>query len=41
MSTEVEVSAIEDAFEEYIQRKDIAILLINQHVRNCVSVRTG
>jgi V-type H+-transporting ATPase subunit F len=25
--------AIERAFEEYTERKDIAILLINQHVR--------
>lgn len=27
------MSAIEEAFQEYTERKDIAILLINQHVR--------
>ena len=29
---ETQVSAIEAAFQEYTERKDIAILLINQHV---------
>ena len=28
-----EVLAIENAFQEFTERKDIAILLINQHVR--------
>ena len=31
--TETQVSAIEAAFQEFTERKDIAILLINQHVR--------
>ena len=31
--SETNVSVIESAFEEYTQRKDIAIVLINQHVR--------
>ena len=30
---ETQVSAIEAAFDEFTERKDIAILLINQHVR--------
>jgi len=32
LTTEMETSAIEKTFEEFTQRKDIAILLINQHV---------
>ena len=32
---ETQVSAIEAAFQEFTERKDIAILLINQHVRLC------
>ena len=31
-SQETQVSAIEAAFQDYTERKDIAILLINQHV---------
>ncbi|KAI0702452.1 vacuolar ATP synthase [Cytidiella melzeri] len=31
-TTETQVSTIEAAFQEYTERKDIAILLINQHV---------
>ena len=31
--SETEVHNIENAFSEYTQRDDIAILLINQHVR--------
>jgi V-type H+-transporting ATPase subunit F len=31
--TETEVHTIEAAFSEFTQREDIAILLINQHVR--------
>lgn len=31
LSTETQVSTIEAAFQEYTERKDIAILLINQH----------
>lgn len=34
---ETHVPAIEAAFEEFTQRKDIAILLINQHV--CIHYR--
>jgi vacuolar-type H+-ATPase subunit F/Vma7 len=30
---ETQVSTIEAAFQEFTERKDIAILLINQHVR--------
>lgn len=30
---ETQVPIIEAAFQEYTERKDIAILLINQHVR--------
>lgn len=30
---ETQVSVIEAAFQEFTERKDIAILLINQHVR--------
>jgi hypothetical protein len=30
---ETEIQSIEDTFSEYTQREDIAILLINQHVR--------
>ena len=30
---ETQVSAIEAAFQDFTERKDIAILLINQHVR--------
>lgn len=29
---ETQVSTIEAAFQEYTERKDVAILLINQHV---------
>jgi V-type H+-transporting ATPase subunit F len=29
---ETQTSAIESAFQEFTERKDIAILLINQHV---------
>jgi hypothetical protein len=32
-SPETEVQSIEATFNEYTQREDIAILLINQHVR--------
>ena len=32
MLPETQVSTIEAAFQEYTERKDIAILLINQHV---------
>lgn len=32
---ETQVSAIEAAFQEFTERKDIAILLINQHVWPC------
>ncbi|KAJ3490500.1 hypothetical protein NLI96_g1384 [Meripilus lineatus] len=32
VDSKVQASTIEDAFEEYTQRKDIAILLINQHL---------
>jgi V-type H+-transporting ATPase subunit F len=32
LTAETETSAIEKTFEEFTQRKDIAILLINQHV---------
>ena len=32
--TETQVSTIEAAFQEFTERKDIAILLINQHVSN-------
>ena len=30
--TETQVSTIESAFHDFTERKDIAILLINQHV---------
>ncbi len=30
---ETEIQSIEAGFSEYTQREDIAILLINQHVR--------
>lgn len=30
---ETQVSTIEAAFQDFTERKDIAILLINQHVR--------
>jgi vacuolar-type H+-ATPase subunit F/Vma7 len=33
-SPETQVSTIEAAFQEYTERKDVAILLINQHVRS-------
>ena len=32
--SETQVSTVEAAFQDYIERKDIAILLINQHVRS-------
>jgi V-type H+-transporting ATPase subunit F len=32
LTAETETSTIEKTFEEFTQRKDIAILLINQHV---------
>jgi V-type H+-transporting ATPase subunit F len=32
MSSETQISAIEAAFQEFTQRKDTAIILINQHV---------
>ncbi|KAG1783631.1 ATP synthase (F/14-kDa) subunit-domain-containing protein [Suillus placidus] len=32
MSPETQISAIETAFQEFTQRKDIAIVLINQHI---------
>lgn len=32
LPAETQVSTIEAAFQEYTERKDIAILLINQHV---------
>lgn len=32
---ETQVSTIESAFQEFTTRKDIAILLINQHVCHC------
>ena len=35
MGIETQVSTIEAAFQEYTERKDIAILLINQHVEYC------
>ena len=31
---ETQVSVIESTFQEFTERKDIAILLINQHVRS-------
>lgn len=31
--SETQVSTIEAAFQDFTERKDIAILLINQHVR--------
>ncbi len=33
MFPETEIQSIEATFSEYTQREDIAILLINQHVR--------
>ena len=35
--TETQVSTIEAAFQEFTERKDVAILLINQHVRGSLS----
>ncbi|KAG2155459.1 ATP synthase (F/14-kDa) subunit-domain-containing protein [Suillus clintonianus] len=32
MSPETQISSIEAAFQEFTQRKDIAIVLINQHI---------
>ena len=32
LTIETETSTIEKTFEEFTQRKDVAILLINQHV---------
>lgn len=32
LTSETETSTIEKAFDEFTQRKDVAILLINQHV---------
>jgi len=32
LTIETETSTIEKTFEDFTQRKDIAILLINQHV---------
>jgi vacuolar-type H+-ATPase subunit F/Vma7 len=34
---ETQASTIESAFQDFTERKDIAILLINQHVRVCTS----
>ncbi|KAH9947702.1 vacuolar ATP synthase [Amylocystis lapponica] len=36
VDSKTEVSAIENTFEEFTQRQDIAILLINQHVANMI-----
>ena len=33
---ETTVRKVEDAFKDYTQREDIAILLINQHVANLI-----
>jgi V-type H+-transporting ATPase subunit F len=33
LSVETQTSVIEAAFQDFTERKDIAILLINQHVR--------
>lgn len=37
MRTETQTNVIESAFQDYTERKDIAILLINQHVRRIPS----
>lgn len=37
---ETQVSTIEAAFQDFTERKDIAILLINQHVRLITHVST-
>lgn len=44
--TETPVSKIEETFNEFTRRKDIAIILINQHVRKrwrstCAGGRSG
>ena len=39
--SETQVSTIESAFQEYTERKDIAILLINQHVHSISFGITG
>ena len=33
-ASETQIATIEGAFQEFTERKDIAILLINQHVRS-------
>lgn len=38
--SETQISTIEAAFQEFTERKDVAILLINQHVRTAY-IRTG
>lgn len=40
VDAKTETSKIEKAFDEFIERKDIAILLINQHVRPSLVPRT-
>ena len=36
LCAETTVRRVEDAFKDYTQREDIAILLINQHVANLI-----
>lgn len=38
---DTEVKAVEDAFDDLTTRKDIAILLINQHVANMIRERVN
>jgi len=41
VDAKTEVSEIEKAFEEFTTRKDVGILLINQHVSSSCMLRAG